>query len=156
MAYDLLTVAVKLVIAIHKIETIKLINTSIYTNQLRFESRYDNSNFNILQMLNEHVMVRVGGGWDTLEHYITLHMSLRKKTSKSISRSVDDVRSDIKANTSLTSYTRPKRTSIGGSVGNRDQLPVGGSVGNQLLHARSSSSLNSSGSFSGFRSKLKF
>lgn len=95
-------------------------------------------------MLNEHVMVRVGGGWDTLEHYIALHLALRK--NKSVSKSVDDVRSDIKANASLTSYTRPKRTSLGGSFGSRDQLQ----------HARSSSSINSSGSFGGLQSRLKF
>ena len=26
-----------------------------------------------MQILREHVMVRVGGGWDTLEHYLDKH-----------------------------------------------------------------------------------
>lgn len=25
------------------------------------------------QILREHIMVRVGGGWDTLEHYLDKH-----------------------------------------------------------------------------------
>jgi hypothetical protein len=27
-----------------------------------------------LQMLNGHVLLRIGGGWDTLEHYLLTHM----------------------------------------------------------------------------------
>ena len=26
-------------------------------------------------MLNDHVIVRIGGGWDTLEHYIITHLA---------------------------------------------------------------------------------
>ena len=26
-------------------------------------------------MLNDHVIVRIGGGWDTLEHYIMTHLA---------------------------------------------------------------------------------
>ncbi|RDD44807.1 GAS2-like protein 1 [Trichoplax sp. H2] len=96
-----------------------------------------------VRMLNEHVMVRIGGGWDTLEHYITFHMSLRKNKSILKTRDIDEVRSDIKANSSLISYSRPKRTSFGGSLGSRDQLGA------------STLSLQSSGSFSEFHPKLK-
>ena len=26
-----------------------------------------------MQMLNDHMLVRIGGGWDTLEHYLMTH-----------------------------------------------------------------------------------
>ena len=29
----------------------------------------------IYQMLNDHCIVRIGGGWDTLEHYIMTHLA---------------------------------------------------------------------------------
>ena len=30
-------------------------------------------NFIITKMLNDHMLVRIGGGWDTLEHYLMTH-----------------------------------------------------------------------------------
>ena len=35
-----------------------------------------------LQILRNHVMVRVGGGWDTLQHYLDKHDPCRCKAGK--------------------------------------------------------------------------
>ena len=37
--------------------------------------------FSWYQMLNDHVIVRIGGGWDTLEHYIMTHLAKVGKAS---------------------------------------------------------------------------
>ncbi|CAG2067222.1 unnamed protein product, partial [Timema podura] len=35
-----------------------------------------------VRILRKHVMVRVGGGWDTLSHYLDKHDPCRCKTGK--------------------------------------------------------------------------
>lgn len=31
-------------------------------------------------MLNDHMLVRIGGGWDTLEHYLMTHVPSKQGT----------------------------------------------------------------------------
>lgn len=37
-------------------------------------------NFIITKMLNDHMLVRIGGGWDTLEHYLMTHAPSKEGT----------------------------------------------------------------------------
>ena len=33
-------------------------------------------------MLNDHMLVRIGGGWDTLEHYLMTHVPSKQGTKE--------------------------------------------------------------------------
>ena len=39
-----------------------------------FIVEFDRGKYFFLQMLNGHVLLRIGGGWDTLEHYLLTHL----------------------------------------------------------------------------------
>jgi hypothetical protein len=39
-----------------------------------FIVEFDRGEYFFIQMLNGHVLLRIGGGWDTLEHYLLTHL----------------------------------------------------------------------------------
>jgi hypothetical protein len=53
----------------------------VCTATYSFEENYC---FFLIKILRNHVMVRVGGGWDTLENYLNKHDPCRRSGGKSI------------------------------------------------------------------------
>lgn len=95
----------------------------------------NSKNLIFMRILRQHVMVRVGGGWDTLEHYLDKHDPCRCKKHRS------DVRSSPK--TPRSSSVTSKRQSLPSS---KDQHPVSSNISsnnnNKMATNRVGRSLN--------------
>ncbi|XP_022245439.1 uncharacterized protein LOC111086536, partial [Limulus polyphemus] len=70
----------------------------------------------LLKILRNHVMVRVGGGWDTLEHYLDKHDPCRCKSGHRFSTSAKLTISPGKNSPYMqVTYSRPTEPNIPGS-----------------------------------------